>query len=84
MVKLLKKVEVSYLADKKGTTCLHVAIMRGHMHIAEFLLKRTSKNALNESASPTAGKNLSKEQQEKEEKKQIMYIRQTNKAITWE
>lgn len=28
IVKLLKKMSVEYIKDKKGTSCLHVAIMR--------------------------------------------------------
>ena len=34
--------EVEYAKDSKGTSCLHIALMRGHYHIAEFLLKKTS------------------------------------------
>ena len=60
VVKLLKKVGVEYTKDNKGTSCLHVAIMRNHLQIVDFFLKRTSKQALNESVSPRSN-NLSKE-----------------------
>lgn len=83
VVKLLKKVSVEYKKDNKGTSCLHVAIMRNHFQIVEFFLKKTSKQALNESVSPRDIK-MTKEQEEKAEKAQQNYIRSTNQALTWE
>ena len=34
--------EVEYAKDSKGTSCLHIAIMRGHYEIAELFLRKTS------------------------------------------
>ena len=33
--------QIDYSRDEKGTTCLHIAIARGHNRIVEFLLKET-------------------------------------------
>lgn len=41
--KLLKKKIVEYTKDEKETSCLHIAIMRGHAHIVDFLLAPTKK-----------------------------------------
>ena len=46
MVKLLKKVGINYAKDAKGTSCLHIAIMRGNLDIVDFLLTRTIKKAV--------------------------------------
>ena len=51
VVKLLKKKMVDYKKDAKETSCLHIAIMRGHAHIVNFLLLRTIKPV--EEESPT-------------------------------
>ena len=46
VVKLLKKVGVNYSKDAKGTSCLHIAIMRGNLAIVDFLLTRTIKRPM--------------------------------------
>ena len=64
MVKTLKKVGIEYKKDSKGTSCLHIAIMRGHTHIVDFLLKKTPKSAVTELKSVEqimASEKLSKE-----------------------
>ena len=43
IVRLLKRNQIQYDKDEKGTTCLHIAIMRGHADIVRFLLKKTEK-----------------------------------------
>ena len=43
VVKLLKSVSINYEKDKKGTSVVHIAIMRGHVAIVDFLLKKTPK-----------------------------------------
>ena len=32
---------IDYAKDSKGTSCLHVAVQKGHAHIVDFLCKRT-------------------------------------------
>ena len=46
IVKLLKKMGIEYTKDRKGTSCLHIAIMRGQTDIVDFLLSKTSKSIL--------------------------------------
>ena len=45
-MKLLKKIGIEYTKDDKGTSCLHIAIMRGHLNIVEFLLWETPRSQL--------------------------------------
>ena len=47
IVALLKKYNVAYARDSKGTSCLHVAIQRGHQEIVEFLLNKTVTQVVN-------------------------------------
>lgn len=56
VVKLLKSVSINYEKDKKGTSAVHIAIMRGHHHIVDFLLKKTPK-FVDEVPSTVANKN---------------------------
>ena len=61
--------------------------MRGHLHIVDFLLKKTPKTAVNDLRnypSQTASSSISKLNKEQQEKRQQFLIRQTNKAIEWE
>ena len=37
----LKSLGVEYLPGYNGTTCLHVAVKKSHMHIIDFFLSRT-------------------------------------------
>ena len=48
IVKLLKKIGIEYTKDDKGTSCLHIAIMRGHLNIVEFFLRKTPRGQLEE------------------------------------
>jgi len=43
VTKLLKAAEIEYKKDEKDTSCLHIAVMRGHTHIVDFFLKKTPK-----------------------------------------
>ena len=75
--------EVEYAKDSKGTSCLHIALMRGHYHIAEFFLNKTSdQQRIDLQKKPIQASN--KLQKEAEEKKQKLMLRQLNQAITWE
>ena len=69
VVKLLKSVSINYQKDKKGTSPVHIAIMRGHMSIVEFLLKRTPK-FVEEAPSTVANKNQPAQKNEQLKKKE--------------
>lgn len=68
-----------YAKDAKGTTCLHIAIMRGHKHIVDFLLKKT-RAYVEVDANPK----LNPKEKQKFEDVQKALLRKTNLAIQWE
>ena len=44
----LKEADVPYTASLNGTTCLHVAVRKGHMDIVNYFLNKTTDERLNE------------------------------------
>ena len=85
-MRLLKRAQVQYQKDEKNTSCLHIAIMRGHAEIVKFLLKKTEKN-LNADISPAndpALKGLNDIEKKKAMAKKTKELRQNNLAQAWE
>lgn len=46
IVAMLKKLGCDYKKDKKDTSCMHIAITRGFVHILKFFLTKADKNAI--------------------------------------
>jgi len=85
IVKLLKRLQINYDRDAKGTSCMHIAIMRGNLEIVDFLLTRTPEvpqSLLNKPKKDPAYKKSKKEEEEEEKEKKM--INRTNKARQWE
>ena len=81
VVKMLKMVGVEYKKDGKGTSCLHIAIMRNHYQIVEFFLKRTPKFDELAFSQRMANEKVNKDL---ENQKKAMLLKRTNLAIQWE
>lgn len=48
VIERLKEADIPYVASLNGTTCLHVAVRKGHMDIVNYYLNKTTEERLNE------------------------------------